>query len=93
MFHATCAAFCGHDVVSYRGFSWHVQWIRDVVDVLCGGDSICEMCMDLTNAFCGAGAMNSCWLGLHVLLFSCQAQRFVTFVSISFRNDGRDSIL
>ena len=30
----TGAAFCGHYVVNHRGLSWHVQWIRDVVDVL-----------------------------------------------------------
>ena len=39
--------------------------------------------MDLTNAFCVVGAMNSRRLALHALLFSCQAQRFATFVRAS----------
>ena len=42
-------------------FSWHGQWIRHVVDVLwyfCrGGDTICGMHMDLTQAFCVAGGV------------------------------------
>ena len=50
-----------------------------------GGDNICGTSMDLTTAFCVAGAMKSCWLGLHVLFFSCQVQRFVHFCNASLR--------
>ena len=80
MFYVTGAAFCGHDDVSYRGLSWHVQWIRDVVHVLWyffrGGGSTCEMRMDLTHAFCVGGAMNSCRLALHVLFFFVSGAAF-----------------
>ena len=57
-FCVTRASFCRHDIVRDRAFWPHVQWIRDVVDVLCyfvrGGGTICGTCMDLTHSsFCG----------------------------------------